>query len=109
MVGLMKPGFSVVLVAGAIWVGCHSADDAPFDTYQLCFDQQTEVQLQPVIESIVECCIDHAIAAVKPACQNTVSDCINYLTANLVQTDASTVEVHDGCQAYITEITAPAP
>ena len=101
----MKPAF--LLLGIALWVGCESADDAPFDTYQLCFDQQTEVALQPVIESIVECCIDHAIDGVKPACAASVPDCINYLTANLVQTDASTTEVQIACGAYIDEITAP--
>lgn len=101
--GLVMKTFLCLVLAG---VGCK--DDAtgtePFDTYQLCFDKLTEQDMRPVLESIVECCIDHPIGGVAPVCGGTQPDCINYLTANLLQTDASTVEVMEGCQLYIDEL-----
>jgi hypothetical protein len=84
-----------------VLVGC--GDDPPeaFDTYQLCFNKVNESNGQRVLDSIVECCIEHPIAGVAPVCKDTVADCINYLTANLNQMDASTVDVMNACAAYI--------
>ncbi|MEO8700599.1 MAG: hypothetical protein ABI867_11175 [Kofleriaceae bacterium] len=76
----------------------------PFETYQLCFDEQTEKQLKPVVDSLVECCLEHAIDGVKPVCKDTMPDCINYLTANVLQTDASTTEISEGCTEYLAEL-----
>jgi hypothetical protein len=99
-----------MLFALALAVGCKDTSGSePFDTYQLCFDEQTERQKKPVLDALVECCLDHPIDGVKHVCKETVPDCINYLTANLVQTDASTTEVADGCAEYISELEMEAP
>lgn len=90
----------VLLVIACI--GCKSESGSePFATYQDCFDKLVETDKQPVEDAIVECCLDHPIDKVKPVCKDTAPDCINYLTANLNQTSASTVEVMEACQTYI--------
>ena len=97
-----------LLLLALLATACKSdSGTEPFDTYQLCFDQLTEVDMREVVDSIVECCLDHPIDGVKPVCRDTVPDCINFLTANLLQTDASTVEVMEGCEEYIAERTPP--
>ena len=80
-------------------------DDPPksYATYQDCFDDETQVGMVVTADAIVACCIDHPIAGKSPACGDTKPDCINYLTANLNQTSASTTEVSDSCGAYITQ------
>jgi hypothetical protein len=72
----------------------------PFTTYQACFDEH-ERDMLPVRENILECCLDHPIDGARPACGETTSECINYLTNNLDQTDAGTVEVMEACVEYI--------
>jgi hypothetical protein len=87
-----------------VCIGCkNESGTEPFDTYQDCFDKLVETDKQMVEDAIVECCIDHPIDGVKPVCKDTTPDCINFLTANLNQTSASTVEVMEACQAYIDE------
>ena len=61
----------------------------------------------PVQEAIVVCCIDHPIAGMLPACATTTPDCINYLTANLNQTSASTIDVMEGCAEYVRILRLP--
>jgi len=102
----MKLSLLAVLVSAPLWVGCK--DDAtgnePFDTYQLCFDDHTEVEMLMVKEAIVVCCLEHPIGGVMPVCKATVSECINFLTANLKQTSANTVEVMEACADYIDQL-----
>ncbi len=94
---------AVVVVVG-IDIGCKSESGAdPFPTYQECFDKLHDIDMKLVEDTIVECCLEHPIDKVKPVCKDTVPDCINFLTANLKQTSASTVEVMEACQTYIDE------
>jgi hypothetical protein len=87
----------VVLLA----YGCGSdADDEPYDTYQECFDQHVKHEDKTNEEAIVICCTNHPIAGIKPVCGQTAPDCINYITDNLDQLSASTVEVMEACQMY---------
>jgi hypothetical protein len=78
-------------------------DATPFTSFQACFDNHTDVELLPTHTAIVVCCLDHPIVGMSPACGDTEADCINYLTANLNQTDASTTQVMDACVDYISQ------
>lgn len=79
-----------------------------FDTYQACFDDHTTGgEMLPTIEAIVSCCLEHPINGVSPACKDTVPSCINFLTDNLNQTDASTVDEMDACQMYVDQMAMP--
>lgn len=103
---------AMFLACAATWtasVGC-GGDSAPeaYPTYQECFDDHVMKESLPVKESIVICCLEHPINGVVPACGAIKADCINYLTANLNQTSASTVEVSDACADYITQKNMPA-
>src|SRR4051812_37854417 len=93
-----------LLIAVVVGIGCKSESGAdPFPTYQECFDKVHDVDMKMVEDTIVECCLEHPIDKVKPVCKDTLADCINFLTANLKQTSASTVEVREACQTYIDE------
>ena len=81
--------------------GCGEDPPESFPTYQECFDSRTMEAAQLVPDAIVMCCLDHPIGGMTSACGLTTPDCINYLTAQLSQTSASTVEKMDSCAAYI--------
>lgn len=85
----------------ALASGCGEDPPESFPTYQECFDSRTMEAAQLVPDAIVMCCLDHPIGGMTSACGLTTPDCINYLTNNLNQTSASTVEVMDSCAAYI--------
>ena len=78
-------------------------DDPPqsFPTYQECFDDRTMAAAMLVPDAIVACCLEHPIGGMTAVCGATAPDCINYLTANLAQTSASTIEVMDSCTEYV--------
>jgi len=78
--------------------GCSSDDVSSFDTYQECFDDRPLADLP--VDKILACCLDTQIDGARPACGQSEPDCINYLTNNLSQFDASTVEVQDACAQY---------
>ncbi|MBL0215343.1 MAG: hypothetical protein IPQ07_15835 [Myxococcales bacterium] len=90
-----------LLVIGS--VGCKDDPPEAYPTYQECFDDHTTHEMLPVMEAIVICCLEHPIAGVAPVCGDTKPDCINYLTNNLNQTSASTIEVMDACADYVTQ------
>lgn len=81
-------------------VACGSSSEKAYDTYQECFDDHTEKEHLINSEAITVCCLDHEIGGVKQVCGATEADCINYITANLKQTSASTTEVQFGCSEY---------
>ncbi|MGE0867376.1 MAG: hypothetical protein AB7P03_02355 [Kofleriaceae bacterium] len=82
-------------------VGCGGDEGAEaFPTYQACFDAHTDDENLPVLEAIVVCCLEHPIAGMTEACGADKPTCINYLTANLKQTDASVTEVMMACDDY---------
>ena len=85
-------------------VACGSDSPESYATYQECFDDHTTKESLPVSEAITVCCIDHPIMDVKPVCGATEADCINYLTANLKQTDATQGELMAGCSAYVMQM-----
>ena len=91
-----------MLAVGWMAVGC--GDDGhepkPYSTYQACFDVHVEAEQLAPVDAILACCLEHPIADAQPACGDTAPDCITYLTANLNQTSASTVEKQDACAAY---------
>jgi hypothetical protein len=93
---------TIVLAASLVLVGC--GDDPPkkYDSYQECFDDKVTKNMEPKIESIVSCCIDHEIDnAAGPVCGAEESDCINYLTLSLKQTDADITIQTEACAAYV--------
>jgi hypothetical protein len=98
-----------LFLASVCWLAA-CGEDGPeaFPTYQACFDDHTGAEALPVAKAIVICCLEHPIAGVAPVCGETAPDCINYLTANLNQTSASTVEVMDACTDYIAQKSMPA-
>ena len=91
-------GMTLAALAALATFGCSSDDVSAYDTYQDCFDDQTRED--PAIDKILVCCLDTQIDGARPACGATAPDCINYLTNNLSQFDASTVEVQDACDQY---------
>ncbi|MBX3161994.1 MAG: hypothetical protein KF773_38890 [Deltaproteobacteria bacterium] len=99
----------LALVASALVALSACSPDTPqaYPSYQDCFDDHALVKQDPVVDSIVTCCLDHEIAGVVPVCKDTQADCINYLTANLFQTSADTVQVRDACTLYINKLTMP--
>ena len=100
---------STILLAILILAAC--GDDPPksYDTYQACFDDQTQQGMLPVQESIVACCFDHPIDGNRPVCQGEVPACINFLTINLSQVSASPGEVRASCEEYITKLDMAEP
>lgn len=95
---MRTPLFALIV---ALASGCGEDPPESFATYQECFDSRTMEAAQLVPDAIVMCCLDHPIGGMTSACGLTTPDCINYLTSNLNQTSASTVEVMDSCAAYI--------
>src|SRR5688572_20706097 len=92
----------------ALWIvfliACGGGDAKKYASYQECFDDKTEKQDKMPVESIVSCCLDHEIGGMKPPlCGADQAECINYLTANVSQTDADITVKTDGCAAYVAE------
>jgi hypothetical protein len=84
--------------------GCKDDGEEAYDTLQDCFTDHTEEESLPVVEALVVCCLDHPIMGVNPSCGDTEADCINHLTDEIAQTDASTVEVMDACAEYVDQL-----
>jgi len=89
------------MLALLLFVGCKEDPEESYDTLQDCFIDHTEEESLPVVEALVVCCLDHPIMGVAPSCTDTEADCINLLTNEIDQTDASTVEIMDACAEYI--------
>mgnify|MGYP003419506571 FL=1 len=89
-------------------IGCKDDAAESYDTLQDCFTDHTEEESLPVVEALVVCCLDHPIMGVNPSCGDTEADCINHLTDEIKQTDASTVDIMDACAEYEDQL-APAP
>src|SRR5436853_7708385 len=92
--------FSLLCVAS---IGCKDDGETAYPTYKMCFDDHAMHEMLPIKEAIVVCCIEHPINGQKIVCGDTKPDCINYLTANLNQTSASTVDVMDACDDYVVQ------
>lgn len=101
----MRIAFALVLLLSA----CGEDKPKAYPTYNECFDDLALVQGKPVVDSIVECCLDHEIDGVEHVCRETMPDCINYLVANLRQCRADTVQVRDACTMYADLIANPPP
>jgi hypothetical protein len=101
----MRIAFALVVLLTA----CGEEKPKAYPTYNECFDDLALVQMVPVIDAIVECCHDHEIGGVERVCLATMPDCINYLTANLRQCRADTVQVRDACTLYADLIANPPP
>jgi hypothetical protein len=87
------------------FVGCGEDEPEAFPSYQECFDEFHDFgRGLSVPDSIIECCLSHPINGAMPACGANQPDCINYLTNNLKQTDASTVEVMETCGVYADQL-----
>jgi len=81
--------------------GCGSdSDDEDYATYQECFDQHIDADKLSHEDAIVDCCTKHKIAGLTGSCGLNKADCINFITANLDQLSASTVEVMAACEFY---------
>ncbi len=101
---LASVAFTVLLVGA---VGCKADPIEAYASYQECFDEHTMKEVLPTKEAIVICCLEHPINGVSPVCGDIKADCINYLTANLSQTSASTTDVMDACADYISQKNMP--
>lgn len=96
---------TLLLATLVLGFGCGEEGPESFATYQECFDDLWDNGMGlPVSETLLECCLSHPINDVMPACGATAPDCINYLTNNLNQTNASTVEVMEGCSVYADQL-----
>jgi hypothetical protein len=95
------PGLGLAVLFSMPFACKDTSGAKPYDTYQNCFDDQTFVVKLMVEDAVVVCCLDHPIGGVKPVCKDTAPDCINFLTANLLQTSASTTQVMEACAMYI--------
>ena len=93
-----------LLLALLLVVGCKDDGEEAFDTLQDCFDDHTKEESLPVIEALVVCCLEHPIMGEAPSCGDSAPDCINTLTNEIAQTDASTVEIMDACALYEEEL-----
>jgi hypothetical protein len=88
-------------LAFALLVGCGSDQTTSYPDFQSCFDDvEDKDDSLTNVDAILACCLDHPINGESPACQDTAPACINFLTDNLAQTSASTVDVMDACQQY---------
>ena len=97
----LRIGLVLVLVVAA----CGGEDPKKYASYQECFDDKTEKQMKTPVEGIVQCCLDHDIGGAKPPhCGADQPACINYLTANVSQTDADITVKTEGCSAYVAEL-----
>ncbi len=90
------------LLALLLITACKEDGEQAYDTLQDCFIDHTEGgETLPKVEALVVCCLDHPIMGVAPSCTDTEADCINLLTNEIEQTDASTVDIMDACAEYI--------
>jgi hypothetical protein len=92
-----------VVVCGLV-VAC-SEDAKTYPDYQTCFDDKFEHDQLTNVEAILACCLDHEIGdQPAPQCGATEAECINYLTANLAQTDADITVQTTACAQYVAEL-----
>jgi hypothetical protein len=89
----------LMAVALAALVGCEADEPPSAATYQECFDDRPDND--PAQDKIITCCLDYVVAGLRYACGTTTADCINYLTANLDQTDAGQPEKMAACEMYV--------
>jgi len=82
--------------------GNMGADNDPFDTFQLCYNEHHVDESFTADRAIEICCIDHPIggAAMNTVCGDTTDSCEAYVTANL--TDASDPTLTDDITAACT-------
>ena len=84
--------------------GCGGDEAKKYDTYQACFDDLTQHENKMKTDAIVKCCIDFTVGGMEgPRCGDTDADCINYLTANLKQTDADITTQMEACGFYVAQ------
>jgi hypothetical protein len=87
----------------------HDEDNAPFDTFQACFDDHAKSEGFGPQEAIKICCLDHGIGTppVGPnvVCGETQSACETYVNANLADPDATAADITTACAGYLTDRT----
>ncbi|CAN5730121.1 hypothetical protein BH11MYX2_BH11MYX2_16190 [soil metagenome] len=84
------------------FAACGSDDPPGFATYDTCFDRRPQADMP--VDKILECCTNATIGDNKIPCGDSAAACINYLTDNLAQQKASTVEVMDACNMYADQL-----
>lgn len=92
-------------VALATSVGCESEEPPSAATFQDCFDDRPDAD--PAQDKVMDCCLDFIIGGLRYACGETTADCINYVTANLDQTDIDQPGKQAACEMYIDMRPAP--
>ncbi|HEY4176276.1 MAG TPA: hypothetical protein VGM90_05575 [Kofleriaceae bacterium] len=80
------------------FAACGSDGPPSFTTYDACFDKQPQADMP--VDKIFECCTNATVDGNKTPCGASSTDCVNYLTDNLAQQKASTVEIMDACSMY---------
>ncbi len=94
------------LLALLLITACKEDGEEAYDTLQDCFIDHTEEEMLPKVEALVVCCLEHPIAGEAPSCLDTEADCINLLTNEIEQTDASTVDIMEACAMYVDQLDA---
>lgn len=88
------------LLALLLITACKEDGEEAYETLQDCYIDHIEGEMLPNVEALVVCCLDHPIMGVNPSCGDTAPDCINLLTNEIEQTDASTTDISDACAEY---------
>ena len=91
------------LLIVTLLAACGGDSAKSYETYQACFDDV--IKSKPMkTDTIVECCLEKKVGGGEPPhCGDAESDCINYLTTNLKQTDADITVQQMACAAYVAE------
>lgn len=89
----------LAVAAAASVVGCSSEETPGAATYQECFDDRPDGDLAQ--DKVLACCLDYVIGGMRYACGTTTAECINYLTANLKQTDIDQPGKQAACEMYV--------
>lgn len=95
----------MAVAAATSVVGCSSDEVPSAATYQECFDDRPDNDMAQ--DKALTCCLDFIIDGVRYACGTTTADCINYVTANLDQTDIDQPGKQAACEMYADMRPAP--
>ena len=96
----------LAFVSSVLLFACSGGtDDESYPTFQECFDDHHNVETLPTDQAIVVCCVDHPIgsAGKNVVCGADAASCTTYVTANLMSTSATSMEITTACNTYQTQ------
>jgi len=97
------------LVASLAFPACGDngggADNDPFDTYQMCWDEHHTTEGFNAQMAITICCLSHPIGSQPKnvVCGATAASCETYVGSNLSGSDVGSADITAGCTDYITQ------